>query len=259
LAASAAVAGLSVPVALSFSSGLTVGSTSTFYMGGKIFQSVSVFIGSIFLSLVLPYFIRLVHFRQREYAQKIFGDTLILGVYIATIVSLLICLIAPELAKFLFLGKKIGIEQLVTLSLVIQIGIVQLPFFVAALTIVKYLVALKETKVIFFVTIVGQIINAYISWLIVSHGLYVEMLSIGVAFGLAASSLLLIFWIKVKAILGWKGFYALFLILLLFATMVSSVLLSNYLALFFSFSIYIILPLLFKTLNHQRAGGLNPI
>jgi hypothetical protein len=85
------------------------------------------------------------------------------------------------------------------------------------------------------------------------------MLSIGVAFGLAASSLLLIFWIKVKAILGWKGFYALFLILLLFATMVSSVLLSNYLALFFSFSIYIILPLLFKTLNHQRAGGLNTI
>ena len=259
LVASAAIAGLSVPVALYFSARLTIGSISTFYMGAKIFQSVSVFIGAIFLSLVLPYFSRLVNDGHRDYANKIFGSTLLLAVYIAALASLLVCLVAPELAKLLFLGKKIGVDQLGDLILVIQIGILQLPFFVASLTIIKYLIALKETKAIFFASLIGQFVNIFLSWLISRQGLSVEMLSIGVAFGLASSTLVLFFWIKAKAILEWKSVYFLFIMLIVFVTMISSILFSNNLALLFSFSIFISLPLLYRALNHEGVASLHSI
>ena len=249
LVASAAISGLSVPVALYFSESLTIGSTSTFYMGAKIFQSASVFIGAIFLSLVLPYFTRLVNHGDREYSHKIFSGALMLGVYIAALASLMVCLIAPELTKFLFLGRKIGANQLGDLIMVIQIGILQLPFFVASLTIIKYLVALKETNIIFLATLVGQFVNIYLSWLISRHGLSVEMLSIGVALGLTSSTLVLIVWVKAKAIFGWRDLCSLFLMLLVFVAMVLSALLLNYLALIFSGSIFICLPLIFRALN----------
>lgn len=259
LVASAAVAGLSVPVALYFSARLTIGSISTFYMGAKIFQSISVFIGAIFLSLVLPYFIRLVNHGRREYANRIFGNILILFVYSASLASLLVCSEAPWLAKFFFLGKKIGIDQFGDLILVIQIGILQLPFFVASLTIIKYLIASKETGIIFFATLVGQFVNVCISWLISHLSLSVDMLSIGVAFSLISSTLVLIFWAKAKRMLGWKELFSLFLMLPVFGAMALSVLLSNYLAMFFCASIFVILPFIFRALKHNLEVDLKPI
>ena len=259
LVASGAIAGLSIPIAIYFSSSLTVGSTSTFYMGSKIFQTASVIIGAFFLSLVLPYFIRLVRYKPREYSNKIFGYSLLIGLYISIIISLLVCLFAPEVTILLFSGKKIGIEQLGNLTLTIQIGVLQLPFYVLALTIIKYLIALGKANIIFFATLMGQIINGYFSWVIVRYGLSVEMLSIGVSLGIATSSLILLFWVKGKALVGWQKIYFIFLMLLVFLTMALSILLSNYLALLFSLSIYIGFPLLFKALNHQRVSSLKPI
>ncbi|MBT8633218.1 hypothetical protein AOC08_04995 [Polynucleobacter paneuropaeus] len=259
LVASAAIAGLSVPVVLYFSSGLTIGSISTFYMGAKVFQSITVLISLFFLSLVLPYFIRLVNCGSREDANKIFEDILMLLVYIATLASLCICFVAPELAKFLFLGKKIGIDQLVDLIWVIQIGILQLPFFVASLMIIKYLIALKETAIIFFATLVGQLVNTCVAWQISRQGFSVEMLSLGVALGLTSSALVLIFYAKAKGMLSWKGFCFFFLLFPVCATMVLSALLLNYLALFFSACIFIGLPLLFRALNHSSEADLSTI
>jgi len=256
LVASAAVVGLSVPITLYFSARLTIGSVSIFYMGSKIFQSVSIFICTIFLSLVLPYFIQLVNRERREYANRIFGDALMLGAYISVLASILFFYAAPELGKFLFLGKKIGIDQLNDLILVIQIGALQLPFFVISVIAVKYLIALKDTKAIFFATLVGQIINIFLSWLISSQSSSVALLPIGSAFGLASSSLVLVFWAKAKAIINWQRLYCLFLILFVFVTIISSLFFLNNLALIFSFSIFISLPLLSRALNHQVKSGL---
>jgi putative peptidoglycan lipid II flippase len=259
LVISATASALSIPVALYFSSRLMVGSISTFYMGAKVFQSISVFIGAIYLSLVLPYFIRLINHAQREFADKIFENSLLLGVYIAVFTSMLVCLFAPEIISFLFLGKKIGIEQVSALILVVQIGIVQLPFFVASLTIIKYLLALGDVKVILYAALAGQIINAYLSWTISHQGLGVEMLSIAVFFGLFFNTLILIFWVKAKVIISWIGICSLFLTLLLFATMILSVLLSNYLALLFSIILFISLPLFFMAMSHRDSRRLRYI
>ena len=259
LVAAGIITGLSIPIALHYSAELPQGSIAVFYMGSKIFQSVSMFVSLLFLSLVLPFFIHLGKGGQSEAGNATFRKFFIVGVFTATLVSLLVYIIAPEVSLFFFLGKKIGFEQVNELSRVIQLGSLQLPFFVISITIIKYLISLSDTWILLFATLIGQVVNFCILTFVVHLSLDVSILTLGVTSGLAASAFVLTLWTKVKNILGWKEFYYLFLILLVFVAMVSSLLFSNFLGLFFTFVIFISLPLLFRAMNHPTYTELNPI
>jgi putative peptidoglycan lipid II flippase len=242
LVASAAITGLSIPIALFFSSKMIEGSTAIFYMGGKVFQSLSVFICAIFLALLLPYFIKLVKLNHIQYSREVLSKVFNLGVFLAAFASLLLCSIAPEIAQLIFSTKSIEDNQLETITLVIQVGIFQLPFFIASLILIKYFVASNEAAIIFFATIVGQTVNALLSLLVLHQDMAVEMLAVSTVIGLALTSGVLIFWAILKKMLYWQTLYFLVLLLPAFIAVISSILISQYLALFLSFSIFIIIP-----------------
>lgn len=246
LVASAAVTGLSIPIALFFSSKMIEGSTAIFYMGGKVFQSLSVLICAIFLALLLPYFIRVVKLNHIQYSREVLSRVFNLGVFLAAFASLLLCGVAPEIAQLIFSTKSIEDNQLETLTLVIQVGIFQLPFFIASLILIKYFVASNEAAIIFFATIVGQTVNALLSLLVLRQDMALEMLAVSTVIGLALTSGILIIWAILKKMLYWQTLYFLVLLLPAFIAVISSILLSQYLALFFSFSIFIIIPFVVK-------------
>lgn len=255
LVASAAMAGLSIPIAIYFSSKMKVGSTAILYIGGKFFQSISVFIGAIFLSIVLPYFIKLVRHNHEKYSQAIFAKILSWGVFIAALASISACFVIPEVIKLFFVSKSISLDQMGSLILTIQFGILQLPFFVASLILVKYLLALDKVFIIFYATLIGQAINVLASLLVLRLGLSVEYLSVSATLSLAASTGVLFLWAKVKGILFIEDFYWMFVFLPAFIAMAIGVLLSNHLALFFSLCIFIAASLLYSV--DRETGKLN--
>ena len=252
LVASAAIAGLSVPIAIYFSTKMKVGSTAILYIGGKFFQSISIFIGAIFLSILLPYFIKLVRNSQEEYSRDIFSKILNIGIFIGSLASILVCVFIPDVTAFLFSSRNIRLDQMGSLSLTIQLGILQLPFFIASLILIKYMVALDKTFIIFYATVVGQVINVCASLVVLRLSLGVELLSISAALGLACSSGVLIFWAKVKKILLVRDLYWMFVLLPVYIAMAVSVLLSNHLALFFSLCLFISAPLFMSSVNSRR-------
>lgn len=204
LVASAGLSSLSVPVALHFSASLGIGSTSIFYIGTKIFQAISVFISAIYLSLVLPYFTKLAIHKSEEYFRKILFLLAMYCGYVSALVSLVICMNAPLITKLLFFGSKVEGDQLDSLSRVIQVGVVQLPFFIVSITIVNYLIVLNRKSVIVFAGLFGLLVNLSLLWAFSSGGLSIQILSFAVTLGIVTSTLILIFWSKAKSIFGWK-------------------------------------------------------
>jgi putative peptidoglycan lipid II flippase len=251
LVVSSAVSVLSAPIALYFSYRLSAGATATLYMGSKIFQAISIFVASIFISLVLPYFISLVTLKQIRRANEEFVNLLIVSMLIAILVSLLVSFSAPEIASFFFLGKKIGDEQVDNVSLVIQIGLLQLPFFVASLTIIKFFIATQKVLIIVVAALVGLVLNCCLSWLITYQNLGVEMLALSMAFSLASTSIILFIWAKYQEILSWKEIYLFLLMLLIFMSMSLSIILINYSALLVSFVAFMILLVLSRSLKNK--------
>jgi glycosyltransferase involved in cell wall biosynthesis/peptidoglycan biosynthesis protein MviN/MurJ (putative lipid II flippase) len=256
LVASASIVSLAFPIALYFSFGLTDGATATFYMGAKIFQSTSVFIAAIFLSFIFPYFIKLSTRNYKGSDHKEFVNIFMIGVFSAILGSLLLSFMMPAIIPFLFLSKNIAAEQVNIISLVAQIGLLQLPFFVASLTIIKYILALRKAFIIFVAALAGQILNICLSRLIVYQNFGVEMLSLSVACGLAFSMLTLVAWVKFKGILSWKEFYSFLLMLLLFITMAVSIYLSDYLSFILSFATFMSLPVIFIVQKNRSALSL---
>jgi peptidoglycan biosynthesis protein MviN/MurJ (putative lipid II flippase) len=251
LVASAAIVGISVPIAIYFSTKMQVGSTAILYIGGKFFQSITVFIGAIFLSIALPYFIKLVRNNHEQYSHGVFSKILNIGIFIGSLASILVCIFIPDITHFIFLSKNIRLDQLESLNLTIQIGILQLPFFIASLTLIKYMVALDKAFIIFYATVIGQVINVCASLVVLHLGLSVELLSMSAALGLACSSGVLIFWAKAKKILLLQDLYWMFALLPTFIAMAVGVLLSNHLALFFSLFLFITAPLFISLVNSR--------
>lgn len=183
-----------VPTDQLMSSGLEAGSVSTYTLGAKVVYFITALSSTVLTMVLFPFFSHHISEDRGAHAR----DELIQWVSIATFVmipvSILFILFSEDIISILYVGREFKVEDVSSVSLVMDVSLIQLPFMIVNLVIMKYLVADKKVITITIPFGCALILNIIMN--------YVFMREYGINGIAAATSISVIFTTIILLILG---------------------------------------------------------
>ena len=165
-------------------SSLEVGSVASLGLGYKVVFFVTGVIGTGISMVLLPYFVSFIVKRDVISANRELSVLMSLATLLGMITSVTVYYVAPPLIRLLFVGGQVDVQDIDTVIRVIEMGILQVPFFACQLILIKYATASHDNRSILLSAVVGMIVNIVLN--------YVLMQRMGVS-GIAAATTLSMF------------------------------------------------------------------
>ncbi|MEQ1668815.1 MAG: lipid II flippase MurJ, partial [Sulfuriferula sp.] len=150
---------LLIPIANSMAATLTIGSVAIISLGIKVMLLITGVIGIGINTVLLPYFSKLIAKLEHTQAQSDFAFFLLLLTLLSVPATLLLTFLVEPMISILFANSKLTEHDLISLSKVIEYGVVQLPFFASALVASKYIAAHQRSSVIMLAALFGLIVT----------------------------------------------------------------------------------------------------
>jgi putative peptidoglycan lipid II flippase len=218
LLASAFFVSISLPIDTMLAATLPAGNVSAFNLGTKVVLFISGLLGTAISSVMLPYFSMLI---EKEGLQKARGELslfLLLATFISVIASALLYIFSGPIVQLLFARGTFGNHDVLAVSRVMQYVVIQIPFFVCNMLLLKYATATRHTFTITLSALIGLALNIAVSLILMPR-----MGASGIAFAasfsmLLSSSLLILALVKfghirildaIVILLNWMLFLAL--------------------------------------------------
>lgn len=194
LVAAAVFMQLSVPVSTAMASALPEGSVAALGLGSKAVLFATGLIGAAIASVVLPYFSRYMAQNRLIDARRELSFLLLAGTVISIPVTLGLHFFAEPFVRLVFEGGAFGSAESRLVSRVMAYGILQLPFFVINVLMLKFAIATRHSGRVLLASIVGLGVNILLNLVLMDRiGAPGIALSMTLATAIAAGLMLLLF------------------------------------------------------------------
>jgi putative peptidoglycan lipid II flippase len=148
-----------IPVNSIMAASLSSGSLSALSLGNKVILFMTGVIGTGIATVMLPYFSSFVAKNLRIEVRRELSFFLLLATVLAIPVSILIYYMAEPTVLIAFGGNAFTSNDVKVVSRIIEYGIIQLPFFICSILLMKYVTAKGNTKIITVIAVVGLVLN----------------------------------------------------------------------------------------------------
>ncbi len=194
LVAAAAFMQLTVPVSTAMASVLPEGSVAALGLGSKAVLFATGLIGAAIASVVLPYFSRYMAQNRLLDARRELSFLLLAGTVIAIPVTLALHLLSEPFVRLAFEGGAFGSAEVGIVSRVMANGILQLPFYVVSVLLLKFAIATRHSGRVMLAAGIGLAANILLNLVLMERlGAPGIALSMTLAAALAAGLMLLLF------------------------------------------------------------------
>ncbi|MEZ5618840.1 MAG: lipid II flippase MurJ [Rhodocyclaceae bacterium] len=194
LVAAAVFMQLTVPVSTAMASVLPEGGVAALGLGGKAVVFATGLIGASIASVVLPYFSRYMAQNRLLDARRELSFLLLAGTVISIPATLALHLISEPFVRTIFQGGAFGAPETSIVSRVMANGILQLPFFVINLLLLKFAIATRHSGRVMLAAAVGLAANVLLNLVLMPRlGAPGIALSMSIAAAASAGLMLLLF------------------------------------------------------------------
>jgi putative peptidoglycan lipid II flippase len=194
LVAAAAFMQLTVPVSTAMASVLPEGSVAALGLGSKAVLFATGLIGAAIASVVLPYFSRYMAQNRLLDARRELSFLLLAGTVITIPVTLALHLLSESFVRLAFEGGAFGSAEVGIVSRVMANGILQLPFYVVSVLLLKFAIATRHSGRVMLAAGIGLVANILLNLVLMERlGAPGIALSMTLAAALAAGLMLLLF------------------------------------------------------------------
>lgn len=195
LVAAAAFMQLTIPVSTAMASVLPEGSVAALGLGSKAVLFATGLIGASIASVVLPYFSRYMAQSRLLDARRELSFLLLAGTVISIPATLVLHLLSEPFVRLAFQGGAFGTAETGIVSRVMANGILQLPFFVINLLLLKFAIATRHSGRVMLAAAVGLTANVLINLVLMPRlGAPGIALSMSLAAAISAGLMLLLFY-----------------------------------------------------------------
>tara|TARA_B110000902_G_scaffold179452_1_gene203406 strand:- start:1440 stop:4379 length:2940 start_codon:yes stop_codon:yes gene_type:complete len=163
LLASAFFAGVLLPIDTMLASMLDDGSVSIFNLGMKIVLFISGLLGAVVSNVMLPYFSSIVEKNNQNLVKKELSFFMLVATFISIPVSVIFYISAENVVGLVFYSNTFSEGDLTAIKSVMQYSVVQIPFFICNILLLKYATATRHLSVITLSAFVGLLLNVGLS------------------------------------------------------------------------------------------------
>jgi putative peptidoglycan lipid II flippase len=239
----AAVFMAAVPfIGTAMASTLKEGSIAALMLGGKTVLFISGLTGTAFASVVLPYFARYLAQHRLLHARQELSFLLLAGTIISIPLSFALHVISPTFIRFLFEGGAFGKAETDVVASVMAYGILQFPFFIVNLLLLKFAIAKSCSGKVMLTSIIGLFICVLFGMILMNR-MGVAGISLAMTLSVAGSSLLLLLIFCRLGDVYWRDMLFICANWGLFATAIICLNLSGYIGVAVAVFTYVILML----------------
>jgi putative peptidoglycan lipid II flippase len=194
LVAAAVFMQLAVPVSTAMASALPEGSVAALGLGSKAVLFATGLLGAAIASVVLPYFSRYMAQNRLLDARRELSFLLLAGTVISIPLTLVLHLLSEPFVRLAFEGGAFGSAEVSLVSRVMAYGILQLPFFVINVLLLKFAIATRHSGRVMLAAGISLAANILLNLLLMNRlGAPGIALSMTLAAALAAAVMLLLF------------------------------------------------------------------
>jgi murein biosynthesis integral membrane protein MurJ len=194
LVAAAVFMQLAMPVSTAMASMLPEGNVAALGLGNKAILFATGLIGTAITSVVLPYFSR--HMAQNRLldARRELSFLLLAGTVIAIPVTVVLYFLSEPFVRLIFAGGAFGSAEVSLVSRVMAYGILQLPFFVINILLLKFAIAARRPGRVMLAAGIGLAANVLLNLLLMNQlGAPGIALSMTLANAMTAGLMLMLF------------------------------------------------------------------
>lgn len=185
---------MTVPVSTAMASALPEGSVAALGLGSKAVIFITALIGTAIASVVLPYFSRYMAQDRLLDVRRELSFLLLAGTAISIPVTVVLHLLSEPFVRLAFEGGAFGSAEVSLVSRVMAYGILQLPFFVINVLLLKFAIAIRHPGRVMLASLVGLVANILFNLALMNRiGVPGIALSMTLAAAAAAALLLLLF------------------------------------------------------------------
>jgi len=218
LVAAAVFMQLALPVSTAMASVLPEGSVAALGLGSKAVLFITGLVGAAIASVVLPYFSRYMAQNRQLDARRELSFLLLAGTVISIPVTVVLHLLAEPFVRLVFEGGAFGSAEAGVVSRVMAYGILQLPFFVINVLLLKFAIASRHSGRVMMAAGAGLVVVVLLNMALMNRiGVPGIALSMTLAAAVTAGLMLLLFcrlgdvaWVDMMFIVtNWMLFLAL--------------------------------------------------
>ena len=194
LMAAAVFMQMTIPVSTAMASVLPAGSVAALGLGSKAVIFITGLVGAAIASVVLPYFSRYMAQNRLLDARQELSFLLLAGTAISIPASVLLHLLSGPFVRLAFEGGAFGAAEASLVSRVMAYGILQLPFFVINVLLLKFAIATRHSGRVMLAAGIGLGANILFNLVLMSRiGVPGIAISMTLAMAVAAGLMLLLF------------------------------------------------------------------
>lgn len=253
--ASALFVSMTIPFSSLLAIQLPEGSVSALNLGTKIVMFITGLIGSVLNIVMLPYFSSLVARERVASAREELAFYIWLSVLISLPLSAIIFMYAKPLCGYLFNVSHLQAKDLANISQVMQFGVLQVPFFICSGLMLKFVIATRYAKLIWFSAIAGMVVHLLLS-MALAHYMGVAGIVLGASIATIFSTMLLLIFLYIKGHISATHVLGLSVSWLVYLTLMLSLSVKNPLGICFSILGLLVLFLDFKQQQGKKLPSL---
>lgn len=163
LLAAALFTGIALPINTMLAATLPEGNVSAFNLGSKVVFFISGVVGAAISTVMLPYFSSLIEKKGVHMARKELSLFLLIATFLSVPASVLMFLWAEPIVRVLFERGSFTNNDVVTVTHIMQYALIQIPFFVCNILLLKYATATRHSITITASALIGLVLNVAIS------------------------------------------------------------------------------------------------
>jgi putative peptidoglycan lipid II flippase len=180
---------ISVPVSTMMTASLQSGDLAALGLGGKLVVFLTGLVAAGLASVVLPYFSSMLVQRRLIDARRELSFMLLSSTIASIPLTVTLYLCSSYFVQIFFEGGLFSGNSIVLVASVMELGVLQLPFFVVNMIMLKYAIAMKQSRWVLVASLIGLLVNVvlniYLSRLIGVAGVALAMsMAVAVTAGL---------------------------------------------------------------------------
>lgn len=227
-------------IATAIASTLKEGSVAALVLGSKTILFISALTGTAITSVVLPYFARHLVQHRLLHARQELSFLLLAATIVSIPFSFVLHAISPTFIRFLFEGGEFGATDTGVVASVMSFGILQFPFFIVNLLLLKFAIAKNCSGRVMFISMFGLFI-CILFGIILANRMGVSGIALAMTLSAAVSSLLLLLIFCQLGDVNWADFFFIGANWGLFATAIICLRFSSYVGVVAAVFAYVIL------------------
>lgn len=219
---------------------LPEGAVSAFNLGNKVFLFVIGILGAAMTSVMLPYFSNLISSNKVVEVEHELSLFIILLTLLSIPSTVILFVWSFPISEIIYAGGAVIEGQILLVSRVMQFTVIQIPFFICSILLIKFAIASKKIISVVVVTVVGLIINVVASYLLMQR-MGVGGIALGSTISTIISTVSILLLLSKSGHIFGYDLLVVFLNWLLFITFLVSLHFNTYAAALFIFITYLLL------------------